>query len=171
MSAKPLTGICVLTLEQFGAGPYGTMFLAELGAEVIKVEPPEGDLTRVTNPRVNGLSTYFIQQNTGKRNISVDTTRPEGVRLLLRLAERSPLADRVVVLEAEAKRVHARVARRAHRAGAMDLHALPQRCHLHLSRIFLEIGFHSRRRLRRRRTEQVLEHPLAALPAAHRSGS
>ena len=46
MSAKPLAGVRVLTLEQFGAGPYGTMFLAELGAEVIKVEAPQGDPSR-----------------------------------------------------------------------------------------------------------------------------
>ena len=46
--------------------------LSDLGADVIKVEPPAGDLTRFASPRVNGLSTYFVQQNTGKRNISID---------------------------------------------------------------------------------------------------
>ena len=50
MNAKPLEGIRVLTLEQFGAGPYGTMFLAELGAEVIKVEAPDGDPSRHVGP-------------------------------------------------------------------------------------------------------------------------
>ena len=50
MSAKPLEGVRVLTLEQFGAGPYGTMFLAELGAEVIKVEAPDGDPSRHVGP-------------------------------------------------------------------------------------------------------------------------
>ena len=49
-NAKPLAGIRVLTLEQFGAGPYGTMFMAELGAEVIKVEAPDGDPSRRARP-------------------------------------------------------------------------------------------------------------------------
>jgi crotonobetainyl-CoA:carnitine CoA-transferase CaiB-like acyl-CoA transferase len=62
--------------------------LADLGADVIKVEPPTGDLTRFTNPRINSLSTYFIQQNTGKRNISLDMTKPEAVELLRRLSTR-----------------------------------------------------------------------------------
>ena len=46
--------------------------LADLGADVIKVEPPAGDLTRFAAPRVNGLATYFVQQNVGKRNVSID---------------------------------------------------------------------------------------------------
>jgi crotonobetainyl-CoA:carnitine CoA-transferase CaiB-like acyl-CoA transferase len=59
--------------------------LADLGADVIKVEPPAGDLTRFANPRINSLSTYFIQQNTGKRNISLDMAKPAAVDLLRRL--------------------------------------------------------------------------------------
>ena len=43
-----------------------------MGADVIKVEPPDGDLTRYASPRINGLSAYFVQQNSGKRNVSVD---------------------------------------------------------------------------------------------------
>lgn len=58
-----------------------------MGAEVIKVEPPAGDLTRFSNPKVNSLSTYFVQQNTGKRNISVDLARPEGATIILDLVE------------------------------------------------------------------------------------
>ena len=88
MTQRPLDGIRVLDFTRVLSGPHATRMLCDLGAEVIKVEPPEGDLTRVTNPRVNGLSTYFIQQNTGKRNLSLDTGRPEAVQLLLRLAER-----------------------------------------------------------------------------------
>jgi crotonobetainyl-CoA:carnitine CoA-transferase CaiB-like acyl-CoA transferase len=61
--------------------------LCDLGADVIKVEPPEGDITRTVNPRANGLATYFVQQNVGKRNISLDTSKPEAVELLLRLAD------------------------------------------------------------------------------------
>jgi len=61
--------------------------LCDLGADVIKVEPPDGDMTRFANPRVNSLSTYFVQQNTGKRNVSLDMGTPEGVELLLGLVE------------------------------------------------------------------------------------
>jgi crotonobetainyl-CoA:carnitine CoA-transferase CaiB-like acyl-CoA transferase len=61
--------------------------LTDLGADVIKVEPPSGDLTRFTYPRVNGLSTYFVQQNAGKRNVSIDLGDPRGAELALRLAE------------------------------------------------------------------------------------
>jgi CoA:oxalate CoA-transferase len=84
----PLDGLRVLDLTRVLSGPHCTRMLADLGAEVIKVEPPAGDLTRFSNPRVNSLATYFIQQNTGKRNVSLDFSRPEGVELLLRLAER-----------------------------------------------------------------------------------
>lgn len=56
---------------------------------MIKVEPPEGDLTRFATMRVNSLSAYFTQQNVGKRNISVDLARPEGADLIRRLVPRS----------------------------------------------------------------------------------
>src|SRR4029079_1081675 len=56
-------------------------------ADVIKVEPPEGDITRTTNPRVNSLASYFIQQNLGKRAISLDTRKQEAIDLVLRLSE------------------------------------------------------------------------------------
>jgi crotonobetainyl-CoA:carnitine CoA-transferase CaiB-like acyl-CoA transferase len=56
--------------------------LSDLGAEVIKVEPPEGDLTRFAFPRVGSMSTYFAQQNIGKKNISMDLKAPEAVELV-----------------------------------------------------------------------------------------
>jgi crotonobetainyl-CoA:carnitine CoA-transferase CaiB-like acyl-CoA transferase len=59
--------------------------LCDLGAEIIKIEPPDGDLTRFTNPRVNSLSTYFIQQNVGKKNISLDMSKPEAVAIVKQL--------------------------------------------------------------------------------------
>ena len=68
------------TSRECSAGRTRTRMLCDLGAEVIKVEPPEGDITRTVNPRVNGLATYFVQQNTGKRNISLDTTQAGGGR-------------------------------------------------------------------------------------------
>jgi len=88
MTQRPLDGIRVLDFTRVLSGPHATRMLCDLGADVIKVEPPDGDITRMTNPRINGLATYFVQQNTGKRNISVDTGKAEGVQLLLRLAER-----------------------------------------------------------------------------------
>ncbi len=86
VASRPLDGVRVLDFTRVLSGPHATRMLADLGADVIKVEPPTGDLTRFTNPRVNSLSTYFIQQNTGKRNISLDMTKPEAVELLQRLS-------------------------------------------------------------------------------------
>jgi CoA:oxalate CoA-transferase len=65
--------------------------LSDLGAEVIKLEPPDGDLTRYASPRVNGLSTYFVQQNAGKRNISVDLSSAGGKELAIALAGESDI--------------------------------------------------------------------------------
>ncbi len=81
-SSKPLKGIRVLTLEQFGAGPYGTMFLAELGAEVIKVEAPEGDPSRQVGPHKLGAndSEYFQAWNLGKKSVTLDIKSAEGRR-------------------------------------------------------------------------------------------
>jgi len=84
----PLAGVRVLDLTRVLSGPHAARMLADMGADVIKVEPPTGDLTRFANPRVAGLATYFIQQNTGKRNISLDMAKPEAVELLLSLAAR-----------------------------------------------------------------------------------
>jgi crotonobetainyl-CoA:carnitine CoA-transferase CaiB-like acyl-CoA transferase len=60
--------------------------LCDLGAEVIKIEPPVGDLTRFGQPRINSLATYFIQQNVGKLNVSLDLDEQRGVDIARRLA-------------------------------------------------------------------------------------
>ncbi|RLE25496.1 MAG: CoA transferase [Actinobacteria bacterium] len=86
-SGRPLTGIRVLDLSRVLAGPHCTRMLADLGAEVIKIEPPAGDLTRFATPRRNGISSYFVQQNVGKLNISIDLSTPEGVDIMLGLAD------------------------------------------------------------------------------------
>src|SRR3954462_14438111 len=94
---RPLQGMRVLTVEQFGAGPYGTMFLADLGAEVIKVEnaTTDGDPGRYSGPFLLGDadSEYFQSWNIGKRSISLDLKSTEGREAFLRLVES---ADAVV---------------------------------------------------------------------------
>ena len=88
--ARPLDGIRVLDLSRVLAGPHCSRLLHDLGAEVIRVEPPEGDLTRFATMRKNSLSAYFVQQNVGKKNVSLDLSKPEGVDVVLRLV---PHAD------------------------------------------------------------------------------
>lgn len=74
MAAKgPLSGITVIDLSRILAGPYCTLLMAEMGARVIKVEPPErGDDAREYGPFRNGVSTYFASVNRGKQSISLD---------------------------------------------------------------------------------------------------
>ncbi|MBN9155544.1 MAG: CoA transferase [Microbacterium sp.] len=69
---KPLAGVRVLELGALVAAPYCGMLLADLGADVIKVEPPEGDMAREFPPFENGESTFFLAVNRGKRSVSVD---------------------------------------------------------------------------------------------------
>ena len=83
----PLAGIRVLDLTRVLAGPHCGRMLVDLGADVVKIEPPDGDLTRFSSPRVGSLATYFVQQNTGKRCMSIDLSTPAGADLLIRLAE------------------------------------------------------------------------------------
>jgi crotonobetainyl-CoA:carnitine CoA-transferase CaiB-like acyl-CoA transferase len=78
----------VLDFTRVLAGPHAGRMLLDLGAEVIKVEPPEGDITRTTYPRINSVSTYFAQQNAGKRCISVDLDHREGRDLVLQLVDK-----------------------------------------------------------------------------------
>jgi crotonobetainyl-CoA:carnitine CoA-transferase CaiB-like acyl-CoA transferase len=86
-SARPLSGVRVLDLSRVLSGPHCTRMLADMGAEVIKIEPPAGDLTRFATPRRHGLSSYFVQQNVGKRNLSLDLATTDGAEILLSLAE------------------------------------------------------------------------------------
>ena len=86
-AVRPLSGIRVLDLSRVLSGPHCTRMLADMGAEVIKIEPPAGDLTRFATPRRNGLSSYFVQQNVGKRNLSLDLATPAGADILLGLAD------------------------------------------------------------------------------------
>jgi crotonobetainyl-CoA:carnitine CoA-transferase CaiB-like acyl-CoA transferase len=83
----PLEGVRVLDFTRVLSGPHCTRMLADLGADVIKVEPPAGDVTRFSAPRRNSMPSYYAQQNTGKRSISLDLQRSEAVDLVLALAE------------------------------------------------------------------------------------
>ncbi len=80
---KPLTGLKILDFSAVYAGPICTRLLADCGANVMKVEPPNGgDLTR--GPK--GMSRVFVHFNTGKRSISIDLKQPEGQELAKKLA-------------------------------------------------------------------------------------
>ncbi len=83
---SPLAGLKVLDMSRVLAGPFAGRMLCDLGADVVKVEPPEGDITRLWGARVNGVSGYFHQQNAGKRDICVDLSVAEGVELVRALA-------------------------------------------------------------------------------------
>ena len=88
---RPLAGVRVLDLSRVLSGPSCSKALADLGAEVVKLEPPEGDLTRTAQPRVDGIPVYFAQQNCGKDCISLDLTRPEAQRIALGLAAKADI--------------------------------------------------------------------------------
>jgi len=82
----PLTGVRVLAVEQYGAGPFGTMFLADQGAEVIKIENPGdgGDMSRAVGPHffAPGDSEFFHSFNRNKKSLTLDLSRPEGQAVL-----------------------------------------------------------------------------------------
>ena len=84
----PLEGIRVLDLTRVVAGPMATRILADQGAEVIKIEPPEGDMTRKFPPYgEDGVTPYFAQQNAGKRFCSIDLGAPGATDLIFELLE------------------------------------------------------------------------------------
>jgi len=85
---KPLAGIRVLDLTRVLAGPYCTALLADLGAEIIKLEPPRGDDYRQIGPFAEGESALFTLNNRGKRSIALNLKDPEGLRLARVIAAR-----------------------------------------------------------------------------------
>ena len=87
-NGAPLAGVRVVAVEQFGAGPFGTLLLSDLGAEVIKVEDPGagGDVGRTVPPgAADGSSLYFEAFNRGKRSIALDLTTEAGREVFSRL--------------------------------------------------------------------------------------
>jgi crotonobetainyl-CoA:carnitine CoA-transferase CaiB-like acyl-CoA transferase len=92
--AGPLTGLRVLDLTRVLAGPWATQTLADLGAEVIKIEKPgEGDDTRGWGPPFleGGDAAYFASANRGKHSVCIDITKPEGQNLIKALAAKSDI--------------------------------------------------------------------------------
>ena len=84
-----LSGLSVLDFTTTIAGPHCTRLLADLGAEVIKIEAPEGDMMRSRMPLRNGASTSFGQLNAGKKSVVLDLKSAKAVEAVHRLAERA----------------------------------------------------------------------------------
>ena len=88
--AGPLSGLIVLDLTWVLAGPYASMILRDLGAEVVKVErPPFGDVASTTAPYIDSESGYFFSINRGKKSVCLDLKLAAGRDLFLRLAEKA----------------------------------------------------------------------------------
>jgi crotonobetainyl-CoA:carnitine CoA-transferase CaiB-like acyl-CoA transferase len=87
-SSPPLKGVKILDMSRVLAGPYCSMTLSDLGAEVIKVEiPGRGDDTRAYPPFVGGMSSYYMSLNRGKKSLTLNLKEAEGVKVLHRLAK------------------------------------------------------------------------------------
>ena len=82
----PLEGIRVLDMSRVLAGPFAGRMLCDLGADVVKVEPPDGDVTRSWGADIGGSPGYYHQQNVGKRNICVNLAASDGPGLIKALA-------------------------------------------------------------------------------------
>lgn len=88
----PLSGLKVLDLTRALSGPFSTMILADLGAEVIKIEStPSGDLVREWDPFDRGVSAYYLSANRNKRGVAIDFRNKEGLALIRKMALRSDI--------------------------------------------------------------------------------
>ncbi|MEM7000496.1 MAG: CoA transferase, partial [Pseudomonadota bacterium] len=90
----PLAGLKVLDFTRVLAGPFASRMLSDLGADVVKVEPPEGDITRIWGAVKGGVPGYYHQQNVGKRDICVDLRAPGAKELIYDL-----VAEADIVME------------------------------------------------------------------------
>ncbi len=88
-ASYPLSGLKVLDMSRVLAGPFAGRMLSDLGADVVKLEPPDGDITRLWGRVVAGIPGYFHQQNAGKRNISVDLRAPGARELVFELVRQA----------------------------------------------------------------------------------
>src|SRR5215472_13926835 len=84
--AGPLSGVTVLDLCSYLAGPYGCTLLADLGADVVKIEAPVGDMLRQFPSSLPGDSRFFLGTNRGKRALALDLKHKEGLAVLHRMA-------------------------------------------------------------------------------------
>ncbi len=87
----PLDGVRVLDFSIMLAGPYCARLLADVGADVIKIEPPEGDDMRLRTPLRKGQSAYFGQLNAGKRSLALDLKSADAIKLVHRLVEETDI--------------------------------------------------------------------------------
>jgi crotonobetainyl-CoA:carnitine CoA-transferase CaiB-like acyl-CoA transferase len=87
----PLHGLKVLDFSRVLAGPFAGRMLCDLGADVVKIEPPDGDITRLWGRDIAGLPGYYHQQNAGKRNICMDLRAPGAVELVKALVAKADI--------------------------------------------------------------------------------
>jgi crotonobetainyl-CoA:carnitine CoA-transferase CaiB-like acyl-CoA transferase len=116
--AKPLTGIRVIEVANFIAGPLAGTLLADMGADVIKVEPPQGDMSRAAPPIRNGESVSFATLNRNKRSLVLDLKKSQAIEILHKLAAKSDVfleanrpgaLDRLGLGAAELKAINPRI--------------------------------------------------------------
>jgi crotonobetainyl-CoA:carnitine CoA-transferase CaiB-like acyl-CoA transferase len=115
---KPLAGLRVIELANFIAGPLAGTLLADMGADVVKVEPPQGDMGRATPPIRNSESVSFVALNRNKRSLVLDLKRPQAIEIMLELARASDVfleayrpgaLDKLGLGAAAVKAVHPRI--------------------------------------------------------------
>jgi crotonobetainyl-CoA:carnitine CoA-transferase CaiB-like acyl-CoA transferase len=87
----PLSGMRVLDFSRVLAGPFAGRMLSDLGADVVKVEPPDGDVTRLWGRVIGGVPGYYHQQNAGKRDISIDLRHPGAKELVFDLVREADI--------------------------------------------------------------------------------
>lgn len=118
MRLQPLAGVRVADFSSNMAGPYGAMILAQLGADVVKVEAPQGDDARAWPPIVEGLSLTHRHMGAGKRSIVIDLKKPQGVQVAVALmakcdvvlqSMRPGVADRIGIGAEAARRANPEV--------------------------------------------------------------
>src|ERR1700752_2491937 len=119
MAEGPLVGFRILDLTQVVSGPFCTMMLGDLGADVIKIEPPEGDSTRLFGrPFKGGVTATFLNFNRNKRGIVVDLKQEHGRDIVRRLAvkadaivenNRPGVADRLGIGYADLRRANHKI--------------------------------------------------------------
>ena len=88
----PLSRLLVIDLTQFLAGPYAAQIFGDLGARVIKIEPPGGEMTRTIAPHfVKGESAYYLAVNRNKESLAIDLKHPRGRAIMLDLVKRADI--------------------------------------------------------------------------------